>query len=72
MVTSMYICTTGPSQVGMDDDEFHAPMFQRVYQYLRRYRAGINLDNPWLYQGNCEGSKSDCLTHFLQYAHDIV
>lgn len=50
----------------MDNKEFTDPTFQRVYQYLRRYTGGGNLDN-FKYQGNTEGSMVDCLKLCLQY-----
>ncbi|MCG8624371.1 MAG: hypothetical protein MJE68_20550 [Proteobacteria bacterium] len=55
----------------MDDEEFHGATFQRVYQYLRRHDAKMNLDH-FQYQATPEGTPHDCLKLFLQYAIPII
>lgn len=50
----------------MDDQEFHGATFQRVYQYLRRHIANMNLDH-FQYLTTSEGTPDDCLKLFLQY-----
>jgi hypothetical protein len=50
----------------MDVEEFRGATFQRVYQYLRRHAAKVNLDQ-FQYQATTEGTPHDCLQLFLQY-----
>ena len=50
----------------MDESEFKGSTFQRVYQYLRRRDQNKNLD-LFTFQGNVEGTMSDCLKLFLGY-----
>ena len=64
-LVTCYFCA-GPSKIGMDDQEFHSATFQRVYQYLRRHIANMNLDH-FQYQTTSEGTPDDCLKLFLQY-----
>ena len=52
-------------QVGMDTDEFKTATFQRVYQYLRRRDQNKKLD-LFKFQGNVEGTMTDCLQLFLR------
>ena len=48
------------SLVMMDSTEFESPLYQRVYQYLRRYIGEYNLDT-FSYAANVEGSPENCL-----------
>ncbi|XP_064404373.1 E3 ubiquitin-protein ligase RNF213-like isoform X3 [Halichondria panicea] len=50
--------------LGMNKKEFEGPTIQRVYQYLKRYTNGQNLDT-FLYQGLVEGDERDCLKIIL-------
>ncbi len=51
----------------MDNKEFKRSSYQRVYQYLRRYSAGKNLDNFSFVGAEEEGSAEDCLELFLEW-----
>ena len=48
----------------MDEEEFRAPTFQRVYQYLRRHIAKYDLD-VFSFTGAVEGTPADCLNLLL-------
>lgn len=49
----------------MDEEIFKSAPYQRVFQYLRRYTGGANLD---LFQFNqtVEGTSQECLQMILQ------
>jgi hypothetical protein len=49
----------------MDDEEFKGASYQRVYQYIRRYTAGQNLDT-FSYAGEVEGRPQDCAEQLLR------
>ena len=49
----------------MDEEEFKKPVFQRVYQYLRRHDDGKKLD-LFTFQKTVEGNMVDCLKIFLK------
>ena len=53
--------------VPMDEAEFRSPTYQRVYQYLRRHIARINLDRFSYQSGSVEGSTDICLQVMLRY-----
>ena len=44
----------------MDEEEFRAPTFQRVFQYLRHHIAKHDLD-VFSFTGLVEGNPADCL-----------
>ena len=50
---------------GIDMEIYHGATFQRVYQYLRRDKAGRNLDG-FTYQGLVEGTIQDSLALILR------
>ena len=54
------------SRVVMDQEEFENETFQRVYQYLRRYAAGTDLDRFSYQRQSVEGTPQDCLQIFLR------
>ena len=54
------------SRVVMDQEVFENVTFQRVYQYLRRYAAGNNLDRFSYQRDSIEGTPQDCLKIFLR------
>ena len=49
----------------MDDKKFKSDSYQRVYQFIRRYRAGKNLDK-FRFEDDIEGSMEDCLELLLE------
>ena len=49
----------------MDTGEFESSPYQRVYQYIRRFVAGQNLDS-FSYSGLVEGTPQDCVGQLLQ------
>ena len=49
----------------MDTGEFESSPYQRVYQYIRRFIAGQNLDS-FAYSGLVEGTPQDCVGQLLQ------
>ncbi len=49
----------------MDIKEFKSDPYQRVYQFIRRYRAGKNIDK-FCFQNATEGSADDCLELLLE------
>lgn len=52
----------------MDDNEFRSPLFQRVYQYLRRHVNRVPLDMFSYQQFSApEGRPGDCLDVLLKY-----
>lgn len=48
-----------------DKNEFASPLHQRVYQYIRRYDAGVDLDT-FSYEGRVEGTQDDYVNLLLQ------
>ena len=59
--TNYYIDIT---KIVMDDREFSSECYQRVYQYLRRHTAQMNLDT-FSYSGTVEPSPTECLDLLL-------
>ena len=55
------------SRVVMDLEEFENETFQRVYQYLRRYAAGTDLDRFSYQRQSVEGTPQDCLQIFFRF-----
>lgn len=49
----------------MDDVEFRSDPYQRVYQYIRRFDNGCQLD-AFSYCQNVEGTKQDCVQLLLR------
>ena len=54
-------------QRGIDMEVYRGATFQRVYQYLRRDRAGKNLDRFTYRDGAVEGTIEDLLALILRY-----
>lgn len=52
--------------VFMDEEEFESNSFQRVYQYIRRYTAGENLDNFSFKESSVEGTPQECLQQIVE------
>jgi hypothetical protein len=50
----------------MDSEEFESSTYQRVYQYLRRFAAGSDLNN-FSFEGAIEGTPVNCLMLLLRY-----
>lgn len=50
----------------MDEEEFESETFQRVYQYLRLYALGSNLDIFSYAKGSIEGTSEHCLKILLE------
>ena len=61
----IYIADISHSLVLMDDREFKGAPFQRVYQYIRRYTYGKNLDG-FSFSSKIEGTAEDYLELLLQ------
>lgn len=59
-------CFAAESLILMDEQEFFGDPYQRVYQYIRRYVAGQNLDLFSFTSGVTEESMQDCLQLLLQ------
>ena len=51
---------------GMDDDNFESRPYQCVYQYLKKYQAGENLDYFSFQQQAIHGTPQECLSHMMQ------
>ena len=62
----IFLCLDS-SLVVMDDIEFKSEPFQRVFQYLRHYSNGSNLDSFCFNKYQVEGPVEDCLKMILQY-----
>ncbi len=54
-----------PNVVLMDRQEFESAAYQRVYQYIRRNIAGLNLDRFFYTSGSVEGDCANCLEIIL-------
>uniref|UniRef100_A0A8C6FXF9 E3 ubiquitin-protein ligase RNF213 n=1 Tax=Moschus moschiferus TaxID=68415 RepID=A0A8C6FXF9_MOSMO len=52
---------------GMDQRAFRSELFQRPYQYLRRFHQKENLDTFQYQKGSVEGSPGECIQHLLIY-----
>ncbi|CAN0131609.1 unnamed protein product [Rangifer tarandus platyrhynchus] len=52
---------------GMDQRAFRSEIFQRPYQYLRRFHQKENLDTFQYQKGSVEGSPGECIQHLLIY-----
>ncbi len=48
----------------MDEEVFRSDAYQRVFQYLRGYTGGVNLDS-FQYNGTTEGTCQDFLEMVL-------
>ena len=60
-VICMLFChILGTTKILMDNKEFESDCYQRVYQYLRRHAANLNLDT-FSYPGTVEASPTECL-----------
>ncbi|XP_011788597.1 PREDICTED: E3 ubiquitin-protein ligase RNF213 [Colobus angolensis palliatus] len=55
------------TEPGMDKWEFCSETFQRPYQYLRRFHQNQDLDMFKYQEGSVEGTREECLQHFLIY-----
>ena len=55
----------------MDDIEFKSEPYQRVFQYLRRYFFGSNLDSFCFNKNQVEGPVEECLKMILQYEIEL-
>lgn len=64
----MSFTSLSSDNVLMDNQEFESPMYQRVYQYLRRHNKGQKLDK-FLYTGKIEGTKEGSLQIILKYVN---
>ena len=53
----------------MDSTNFHSISFQRVYQYIKRYSVGYDLDAYSFDPADhtVEGTPQECITLFLKY-----
>ena len=73
MVNSFYILTylllhiviADPMKCSMDTEEFRSPVFQRVYQYLRRHVGRVPLDRFSYRLQSVEGKPVECLQILL-------
>ena len=52
---------------GMDQRAFRSEIFQRPYQYLKRFHQKENLDTFQYQKGSVEGSPGECIQHLLIY-----
>ena len=50
----------------MNDEEFRSDHYQRVYQYLRLYSAGQNLDKFSYTPGSVENTPTECIDVLLR------
>ena len=55
------------AEPGMDQRAFCSEIFQRPYQYLRRFHQKENLDTFQYQKGSVEGSPGECIQHLLFY-----
>ena len=53
----------------MDQKEFQSEIFQRAYQYLKRYDSNSNLDIFSYTKGSVEGSPKNCLQMLLRFVN---
>ena len=60
-----YISPLDPSELVMDDNIFKSAPYQRVFQYLRHYTGGANLDT-FKFNQTVEGTPQDCLQMILR------
>ncbi|KAM4843304.1 E3 ubiquitin-protein ligase RNF213 [Thomomys bottae] len=54
-------------ELGMDREEFRSTVFQRPFQYLKRFHKKKNLDLFQYQEGCVEGTPEECLQHLLIY-----
>ncbi|KAM9258624.1 E3 ubiquitin-protein ligase rnf213-alpha-like [Morus bassanus] len=50
-----------------DRDKLNSEVFQRSYQYLRRYKQKENLDNFTFVPGTIEGTEKECLACLIEF-----
>ncbi|XP_072704248.1 E3 ubiquitin-protein ligase rnf213-alpha-like isoform X2 [Ciconia boyciana] len=50
-----------------DRDKLNSEVFQRSYQYLRRYKRRENLDNFTFVPGRIEGTEKECLECLMEF-----
>ena len=62
----MYIDPIDPCFISLDDEEFKSSMFQRVFQYLRRYINCMQLNRFTYQQKKIEGRPMECLEVLLK------
>ena len=55
------------SLIVMDDGVFKSEPYQRVFQYLRCFTRGANLDSFHFRKCEVEGPAQDCLQMILEY-----
>ena len=65
MINVTFTVLTANFRVLMNDKEFRSNSYQRVYQFIRRYRAGKNIDE-FCFENGVEGSAEDCLEMLLE------
>ncbi len=63
------LCNADPNVVVMDRQEFEGSAYQRVYQYIRRNAARLNLDRFFYNFGSVEGDCANCLEIILRYIY---
>ena len=68
----VYLSHVDKSLVLMDSEEFKGDTYQRVYQYIRRFAAGSDLNAFSFQGGTVEGSPEDCLKLLLKYGNEAV
>ena len=61
----LHIVIADPMKCSMDSREFRSPVFQRVYQYLRRHMEHISLDTFSYMPESVEGKPVECLQILL-------
>ena len=61
----LHIVITDPMKCSMDTGEFRSPVFQRVYQYLRRHVGHVSLDRFSYRLQSVEGKPVECLQMLL-------
>ena len=66
LTVDIYSFSCSPSDIMlMDVQEFESPIYQRVYQYLRRYIVNQKLDQ-FSFTGSTEGTMDNCLQIILK------
>lgn len=54
-------------QILVDQGNFRSSSFQRVFQYLRRFTAGANLDSFFYTEGEVDGTPRECVEQLLRW-----
>ncbi len=61
----LFFIRIADSLVLMDNQEFRSDPYQRVYQFIRRFRVGKNLDD-FSFKTAIEGTTENCLEMLLE------